>query len=220
MLKVGLTGGLASGKSVIGEVFVSLGAKLIKADDIAHNLMKPGLPVYEEVVRHFGREILHPDKTINRKALATAAFGGEPSCIRELNAIVHPAVLRAQEEWMEQEGKDNPSSIVMVEAALILEAGARSQFDCMIVVTCKPEQRVQRLAQRLGISLQAATEEVERRMATQLSDDEKVKAADYVIDNSGSRGNSETLARQIFMDLLRRAQSSTNAASVQAKIKT
>src|SRR5271166_3639903 len=109
MLKVGLTGGIASGKSVVGEMFVALGAHLVQADRIAHSLMQPGEAVYNEVVRHFGREILNPDLSINRAKLAEAAFGpaGDPegkraSRIEELNRIVHPAVIRSQDEWMQE----------------------------------------------------------------------------------------------------------------------
>lgn len=213
MLKVGLTGGIASGKSAIGDVFVSHGAHLVKADDIAHELMLPGMPVYEQVVQQFGTEILNPDKTINRAKLAQAAFGepNTPPRIQELNRIVHPAVLRAQEEWMENIGRGDQNSIAIVEAALILEAGARHQFDRLIVVTCQPQQRAERLAARLSISVEAARREVERRMAAQLSDEEKIKSADYVIDNSGLLADSQKRAQQIFADLQRNLRSRENS---------
>jgi dephospho-CoA kinase len=204
LLRVGLTGGIASGKSAIGEVFRSLGAHLIKADDIAHELMLPGLPVYEQVVQHFGIEILNTDKSINRAKLAEAAFGkaGAPPRVQELNKIVHPAVLKAQEEWMENIGKNDPASIAIVEAALILEAGAGYQFDRLIVVTCQPEQRIQRFAKRLGISHQDAQREIERRMAAQFPDEEKIKAADYVIDNSATLDASRKQATEILAELM------------------
>jgi dephospho-CoA kinase len=212
LLKVGLTGGIASGKSAIGEVFVSLGAHLLKADDLAQRLMRPGMPIYEQVVHQFGSEILNPEKTINRAKLAQAAFGGPntPPRIQELNRIVHPAVLRAQEEWMDNIGSDDSNAIAVVEAALILEAGARHQFDRLIVVTCQPEQRAQRLAARLSISVEAAQREVERRMAAQLSDEEKIKSADYVIDNSGPLAESQKRAQEIFSDLQSELRSREN----------
>ena len=149
MLKVGLTGGIASGKSVVGEMFVALGAHLIQADAIAHQLMQPGEAVYREVVNHFGSEILNPDGTVNRARLAEAAFGPSPenkSRIEELNQIVHPAVIRRQDEWMDEVGRKDPQAIAIVEAALILEAGATQRFDYLVVVTCQPEQRIQRWA--------------------------------------------------------------------------
>jgi dephospho-CoA kinase len=194
MLKVGLTGGIASGKSVVGEMFVALGAHLVQADRIAHELMLPGQPVYNEVVRHFGGTILNPDLSVNRAKLAEAAFGSTAkaaspataSRIQELNRIVHPAVLRSQEEWMKETGRQDPRAVAIVEAALILEAGAAKRFDRLIVVTCSDEQRVARFAARHKLDIDAARKEVERRMAAQLPEAEKVKAADYVIDNAGS----------------------------------
>ncbi len=114
MLKVGLTGGIAAGKSVVGEMFVGLGAHLVQADRIAHSLMQPGEAVYNEVVRHFGREILNPDGSVNRAKLAEVAFGPasapegqRASRIEELNRIVHPVVIRSQDEWMEQTGRQD-----------------------------------------------------------------------------------------------------------------
>ncbi len=205
MLKVGLTGGMASGKSVVGEMFVKLGAKLIQADAVAHQLMQPGQAVYEEVVRRFGREILDPGGSINRRRLAEAAFGnparGVPSRITELNAIVHPAVVQFENDWMDEIGRRDPHAIAIVEAALILEAGVADRFDRLIVVTCRPEQRVKRFAQRLGIADEAARAEVERRMAAQIPDEEKIKAADFVIDNSGPLDQTEQQVRRVFAAL-------------------
>jgi dephospho-CoA kinase len=193
MLKVGLTGGIASGKSVVGEMFVALGAHLVQADRIAHELMRPGQAVYNEVVRHFGGGILNPDMSINRSNLAEVAFGpsaDDPakraSRIDELNRIVHPAVIRSQDEWMRAIARKDRNAVAIVEAALILEAGVKDHFDRLVVVTCNAEQRAARFATRQKIGLDAARQEVERRMAAQLPDEEKIKAADYVIDNSGT----------------------------------
>lgn len=205
MLKVGLTGGIASGKSVVGEMFAKLGAHLVLADAVAHELMQPGQAVYDEVVRRFGREILQPDGTINRARLAEAAFGtpgsGKPSRVKELNAIVHPAVIARQDAWTAEIGREHPDAVAIVEAALILEAGVAGRFDRLIVVTCRPEQRIQRFARRLGIPEEAARAEVTRRMAAQIPDEEKVKAADFVIDNSGSLDATEQQVRDVFAAL-------------------
>jgi len=205
MLKVGLTGGIAAGKSAVGEMFEALGAHLVQADRIAQQLMQPGETVYNEVVRHFGREILNPDLTVNRARLAEAAFGPASvpedkrvSRIEELNRIVHPAVLRSQLEWMQAIGQQDPHAVAIVEAALILEAGARKQFDRLVVVTCSPEQRAIRFAARQKMDLEAARKEVLRRTAAQLPDAEKVKAADYVIDNGGSLENTRAQVRQVW----------------------
>src|SRR5215475_3250829 len=166
-------------------MLVARGARLIQADHIAHELMQPGQAVYDEVVRHFGRSILNPDGTVNRPKLAETAFSPDSNGatrVAELNAIVHPAVIRTEDEWMEAEGRRDPHVIAIVEAALILEAGAADRFDRLIVVTCQDDQRVQRFAQRLKIDAETARREVARRMAAQLPDAEKIKRADYVID--------------------------------------
>ena len=200
MLKLGLTGGIASGKSVVGEMFVKLGAHLIQADAVAHWLMEPGRAVYEEVVRRFGCEILNLDGSINRPKLAEAAFGkpgGGAPRVKELNEIVHPAVIAHENEWMEEIGQRDPHAIAIVEAALIFESGAAGRFDRLIVVTCHPEQRVLRFARRLGISENAARAEVTRRMAAQIPDEEKIKAADFVIDNSGSLDATERQVKRV-----------------------
>jgi dephospho-CoA kinase len=204
LLKLGLTGGIASGKSVVGEMFVKLGAYLTDADAVAHTLMQPGRPVYEEVVRRFGREILNPDGSINRSRLAEAAFGvagGAPPRVKELNKIVHPAVVAHENQWIKEVGQRDPNAIAIVEAALILEAGAADRFDRLIVVTCQFEQRILRYARRLGISEDAARAEVTRRMAAQIPDEEKIKVADFVIDNSGSLAATERQVQRVFAEL-------------------
>jgi dephospho-CoA kinase len=189
MLKVGLTGGVACGKSTIGEMLVARGARLIRADEIAHRLMRPGEAVYRQIVDHFGDSILRPDRSIDRQKLAEAAFGA--GRVQELNHIVHPAVIEYQDRWMEQAGADDPSSIVIVEAALIFEAGVQGRFDRLIAVTCRPEQKVERFAARQKLPLEQARAEVERRSAAQLSDEQKARAVDFVIDNSGDFAAAE-----------------------------
>jgi len=210
LLKVGLTGGIASGKSVVGEMFVTLGAHLIQADAIAHQLMQPGGAVYQEVVRHFSSAILNPDGSVNRARLAEAAFGTSPenksSRIEELNRIVHPAVIKRQDEWMDEVGREDPKAIAIVEAALILEAGAIEHFDKLVVVTCHPEQRIQRWAARIGVDEETARREVDRRMAAQLPDGDKIKAAQYVIDNSGSLDETRKQVAKIYAELERAAE--------------
>jgi dephospho-CoA kinase len=199
MLKVGLTGGIASGKSVVAEMFAALGARVIQADQIAHQLMQPGQSVYKEVVHHFGAGILNADATVNRAKLAEAAFGG--SRIQELNHIVHPAVLQRQEQWMNEIGQVEPQAIAIVEAALILEAGAARQFDRLIVVSCRPEQRIERWAKRVKVNEETARAEVTRRMSAQWPDADKLKAADYVIDNAGSLDETRTQVGKLFAEL-------------------
>jgi dephospho-CoA kinase len=204
-------------------MFAAGGAHVIQADQIAHQLMQPGEKVHEEVVRHFGLGILNPDRTVNRARLAEAAFGAATegqSHIQELNHIVHPAVLIRQEQWMDDIGRKDPNAIAIVEAALILEAGAQKQFDRLIVVSCHPEQRVQRWSQRLHVSEDAARAEVRRRMAAQWPDAEKIKAADYVIANSGSLGETRAQVQKLFPELQRLALQNLTGTKIKRQTET
>jgi dephospho-CoA kinase len=198
VLRVGLTGGIACGKSTVGEMLARRGAHLLQADVLAHQLYAPGAAVYDEVMRSFGREILNEDGTINRAKLAEIAFPGR---IGELNAIVHPAVIKAQNEWMAEVAREDPHGTAVVEAALILEAGAAKDFDKIVVVTCDFEHRVERYAQRTGIPLASALSEVQRRSAAQLPDEEKVRHADYVIENSGAVEETERQVEEVWNKL-------------------
>ena len=204
MLRVGLTGGIASGKSTVARMLAAGGARVLDADLVVRDLLQPGTPVYHEVVKHFGREIVNPDGTINRKALANAVF---PSGrVLELNRIVHPAVVSHQDQWMAEIEGGDPQAIAVVEAALILEAGVQGHFDKIIVVTSPLEKRGERFARKHGLSLEAARTEVERRSAAQMSDQEKVKFADYVIENSGEVGGLEKQVQQILTQLRAKRQ--------------
>ncbi|HZQ90419.1 MAG TPA: dephospho-CoA kinase [Terriglobales bacterium] len=204
MLRVGLTGGVACGKSTVAEMFARRGVHVARADEIAHQVMQPGQPAYEEVVRRFGRGILQPDGLISRPLLAATVFtpaADGSTRVAELNAIVHPEVIARQDEWMRQVGEREPGAIAMVEAALILEAGVAGRFDKLVVVTCRPEQKVERFARRTGMPLEAARVEVERICAAQLPDSEKIRAADYVIHNCGTPADAEAQAEKVLEQL-------------------
>jgi len=198
MLRVGLTGGIACGKSTVAQMLVKRGAHFLQADNLAHQLYAPGEPTYDKVVSRFGREILDPDGTINRSRLANLVF---PDRIDELNAIVHPAVIEAQTRWMTEVERVDPNGVAVVEAALLIEAGANKGFDKVIVVTCDFEHKVEHYAHRAGLSLAAARAEVERRSAAQFSDEEKIRHADYVIDNSGTIEETEKELEKIWEEL-------------------
>ncbi len=198
MLRVGLTGGVACGKSTVAAMLVKRGAHYLQADTLAHQLYAPGTVTYEEVVRHFGREIVGPDGAIDRRRLANAVF---PARIDELNAIVHPAVIREQVRWMNEIERRDPNGIAVVEAALLVEAGADKDFDAVLVVSCDLKQKVEHYAHRTGLSLVAAQAEVERRSAAQFTDGEKSRHADYVIDNSGSVEETERQVENIWQEL-------------------
>jgi dephospho-CoA kinase len=216
MLKVGLTGGIAAGKTVVGEMFAAHGVSLIDADDLARALLQPGEAVYAQVVGHFGSGILNPDGSINRARLAETAFGssadGIPARVQELNQIVHPVVVQRQEEWMAEVGRRNPQAIAMVEAALIVEAGAAKRFDRLILVTCSLRQRIQRWAGKMQVDEERARREVTRRLAAQLPDAEKAKAAHYVIDNSGPLETTRKQVDAVYESLQREAREKTSGA--------
>ncbi len=199
MLRVGLTGGVACGKSTVAKMFADLGANIVDADAIAHELYRPGHEVLQELVKHFGPEILKADGELDRAKLATLVFDG--GRVEELNKIVHPAVIRQQDQWMRALEEKDPYAVAIVEAALILEAGARDHFDRIMVVTCKPAQKVARFAQRTGTSEEAARADVERRNKAQMPDAEKARRADFVIDNSGSVEETRHQVQRIYSEL-------------------
>ena len=200
MLKVGLTGGVACGKTTITAMFEKRGAHIALADAIAHSLFEPGSEVYEKVREAFGDEILERDMTISRPKLANLAF---PSRIKELNAIIHPVVIARQDEWMEEIARRDPHAIAIVEAALMVEAGAHKRFDRLIAVTCNLDQKIERFTERSHLSETQARAEVERRMQAQLPETDKAKLADFVIDNSGSLEQAEAQVEQIWQELRR-----------------
>jgi dephospho-CoA kinase len=199
VLRVGLTGGVACGKSTVAKMFADLGATIIDADVVAHELYRPGHEVLKQLVQHFGPEILKADGELDRAKLATLVFDG--GRVEELNKIVHPAVIRQQDEWMRALGEKDPDAVAIVEAALILEAGAKDHFDRIIVVTCKPAQKVARFAQRTSLSEDAARADVDRRTKAQMPDEEKARRADFVIDNSGSAEETRQQVQRIYSEL-------------------
>lgn len=194
MLRVGLTGGVAGGKSTVSKMMEARGAYVIQADLVAHELMKPGEPLYDEVIKRFGQSIVNKNElgAIDRTRLGAIAFG--QGRISELNEILHPAVIQRQEEWMMEIGKKDPDGIAVVEAALILEAGVNGRFDKLVVVACPLEERLRRYIERagtLGMDRQRAEDRFSSIVAAQHSDEAKSAAADFVIDNSGSLENTE-----------------------------
>jgi dephospho-CoA kinase len=194
MLRVGLTGGIGSGKSAVVAMLRERGLPAIEADEIARELIGRGEPAYEEILRTFGPEILNENREIDRKRLAAIVFGS-PEPIEQLNRIVHPRVLERAERWLAEREKEG-ARLAVVEAPLLIEAGFHKRFDCLVVVWCKREQQLERLARR-GMS----GEEAERRIAAQMDIETKKKLADEIIDNSHSmeetRKQVEELARKL-----------------------
>lgn len=201
MLRVGLTGGLGSGKSTVATMLRALGAQVIEADELGRALMEPGQAVYEEIVRAFGREVVGPDGRLDRPRLAKLAFEG--GRLHELNAIVHPAVIREQQRWTDEVFARDPSAVAVVESALIFEverdarergesegvlADWRNRFDHIIVLTAPDEVKVARYVARVaepGPARDAAVRDARTRLSRQIPDAEKAAKADFVIENTG-----------------------------------
>ena len=195
MLRVGLTGGIACGKSSIAAMLVKRGAHFLQADALAHQVYAPGTPTYDEVVRVFGREILNEDGTINRGKLANLVFPGR---IGELNAIVHPEVVKRQNRWMSEVERSDPHGIAVVEAALLIEAGADKDFDKVIVVTCDFEQKVERFARRTNVVARGGACRGRAPECRAVLRRREGAARGLRVDNSGSAEDAERQVEQIW----------------------
>jgi dephospho-CoA kinase len=189
MLKVGLTGGIASGKSTVSAMFKELGCSVLDSDAITHELFQPGNAVNAAVAKAFGSGVVATDGSINRKVLGEIVFK-DPELRQKLNSLVHPAIKARQAEFLATAGARDPHAIGIVEAALMVEAGTYADYDKLIVVTCRPEIQRERLRQRSGLS----GEQIESRIASQMPMEEKIKFADFVIDNSE---DAEATRRQV-----------------------
>ena len=194
----GLTGGVASGKTTAAGMFQELGAAIIDADRIGHELLRAPLPPYQEIVRRFGREILAASGEIDRRRLGAKVFADAGS-VRELNAILHPRIIERVEQLAAQYHAQNPRAVILVDAALIYEAGIGARFKKMVVAWCRPEQQIDRLMLKTGLS----REEAERRLAAQMPAEEKRRRADYVIDCSGSLENTRRQVEALYPQLRR-----------------
>jgi len=188
MLRVGLTGGIATGKTTVAAILRKLGCHMLDADKIAHHLIEPGAAAYEDVVREFGRGILTADGRVDRKKLGAIVFA-DPARLARLNAIVHPRVLETQDRELDALERTDSHAIAVVEAALLIEAGYAPKLDCLVVTWCTPEQQLERLTRQGadGIAGRGLTlEQARQRIAAQMPNEEKRRMADEVIDCSGS----------------------------------
>ena len=198
MLKVGLTGGLASGKSFVGRSLAELGCYLIQADELGRQVIEQGGETYEAVVATFGKEILDPGGAINRKRLAAIVFPDLQQLAR-LNALIHPHVKIREKALVAEFAREHPDGIAVTEAAILVETGSYKDYDCLIVAVCRPEQQIERAMERDG----ASREEVLNRLRRQMPLDDKVKYADFVIDTSGSKENTLAQTRAVHEALRR-----------------
>lgn len=200
MLRVGLTGGLACGKSFVGKALAALGCHLIEADELGHRVLEPGGAAYDDVVRAFGAGILDRDGAIDRKRLAAEVFS-QPERLALLNSFVHPRVFQLEEELMAQFKMADPHGIAVVEAAILIETGSYKKFDRLIVVTCDERSQMARALARD----KAGRDDVVARLNRQMPVSEKLKLADYVIDTSGTRDETLRQTRDVY-DSLRRIE--------------
>ena len=197
MLIVALTGGIASGKSVVAEVLEELGCYIHHADKIAHDLMEPEKPAWKKIVAHFGKKILNEDKTINRSRLGKIIFSDEKER-RFLNELIHPLVLEKKKEVISRLEKEGHYNIFISEAALTIEAGFADFFDKIIMTYCKKEVQKKRLMERDGISLKQTMKIIKSQMQPQ----EKLKYADYIIDTSSSLQSTVEQTERVYRNLM------------------
>ncbi len=196
ILKVGLTGGLATGKTHVGRVLACLGCHVLCADELGHQVLLPGGEAYNDVVKEFGPGILAADGRIDRRLLAAQVFDC-PERLEKLNSLVHPHVVKREELWLSELEARQPGSIAVVEAAILIETGSYKRFDRLILTVCSPELQVRRHMERSGDS----EAETRARLARQMPLEIKRRYADYVIDTSGSREDTDRQVREVFAKL-------------------
>ncbi len=198
MLNVGLTGGISTGKTTIARLLLEKGAFLIDLDEAAHQLQQPDTEVWRDIVATFGEDILNPDRTIDRNKLGIMVFSDSEK-LKRLNEIVHPAVFRTWKKRMAEIESQRPDAIILTDIPLLIEIAAQARFDLVLLVYIPPEEQLKRLILRNGYSREYA----EKRIASQMSIEEKVKYARIVIDNQGSIEEAEKRVDEAWQELLR-----------------
>jgi dephospho-CoA kinase len=198
MLIVGLTGGVASGKTGVSQILREEGAYLIDADQIARELVQPHTATWNELIRVFGKEILQEDGTIHRKRLAAKVFS-DPEQRNLLNQILHPRIKAEMNRRVKEIGQKDPDAIVVIDAALLIELGDHREMDKVIVVTSTEKQQIERLKKRDGVD----QEEAQGVLSSQMPLEEKMKVADFVIRNEGSFEETRRRVKEVFQELKR-----------------
>jgi dephospho-CoA kinase len=202
MLKIGLTGGIATGKSYVLGLLRELGCEVIDADIIAHRVIEPGQPAFAEIIDHFGRAVLDANGRIDRAKLGAIVFN-DPSQRARLNSIVHPRVFEAQERWFAELAERKPDAVAVVDAALMIETGSYRRYDKLIVVHCRPDLQLQRLMARNNLS----REEAAARISSQMPAEEKLKYADFAVDTSNGFEDTRLQVESLYSELCRMAGS-------------
>jgi dephospho-CoA kinase len=199
MLNVGLTGGIACGKSTVADMFVRHGACLIDFDKLAHDVELPELPAWQEIVEYFGNNILMVDGNINRNKLAKIVFSDKEK-LQKLNSIVHPHVFREWGNRLQKIEKKNRKAIVLSDIPLLFEEKLQNRVDLTLLVLSSPDQQICRLMARNDLT----EVEAQKRLASQMPIAEKIKLADIVIDNQSARGETEKKVAEVWKELLKR----------------
>lgn len=198
MLRVGLTGSIGVGKSFVTSIFEELGCHVLDADQTAREVVMPGMPGLKAITEEFGEEVLNPDGTLNRKQLGALVFADESRRLL-LNHILHPFIIARQDEIMREWEAEDPNGIGIIDAALMIESGGYKRFDKLIVVHCRPEVQLERLMLRDKLS----RDEALRRISSQMSQEEKQKFADYLIDTSEGFDSTRARTAEIYQKLIR-----------------
>jgi dephospho-CoA kinase len=196
MLKVGLTGSIAVGKSFVGDVFRGLGAFVLDADQTAREVVARGTKGLQAVVKNFGAEVLQSNGELDRAKLGAIVFA-EESKRQLLNSILHPLVIEKQNEWLERHARENANAICIIDAALMIESGGCKRFDKIIVVWCEPAIQLERLMSRNNLSVQEAAS----RVNSQMPQEEKKRRADFLIDTSAGFESAKKQTKEIFSQL-------------------
>ena len=196
MLKVGLTGSIAVGKSFVLGILAELGCRILDADATAREVVTPGTPGLNAVVEAFGKEIVREDGKLDRVGLGKIVFADEKKR-QLLNSLLHPFIIAAQDDQIRRWEQEDSSGIAIVDAALMIESGGYRRFDKLIVVHCRPEVQLARLIAREGLS----AEDSERRIAAQMPQEEKKKYADFLIDTSEGFEDTRRQTEAVFKEL-------------------
>ncbi len=201
MLTVGLTGGLASGKTFVASCFEDLGARVVHADTLGHQVLLSSGEAYSDVVEEFGEGILNADGEIERKELGRIVFA-DPAKLTRLNALVHPHVFKREQEFLQQVAREDPAAVIVVEAAILIEAGSYVGYDRIVLAFCPPEMQIARFLHRAAKAGHPATrEDALARMSRQMPLEEKRAYADYLVDTSGSKDQTRERAAEVYVKL-------------------
>ncbi len=203
MLKVGLTGSIAVGKTTVCDFFRELGCHILDADKTAREVVEPGSEGLAQIIDEFGRDVLQPDGGLDRQKMGKIVFADESKRLL-LNSIIHPLVIDSQDRWLDEVETSDPDGIAIIDAALMIESGGYRRFDQLIVVWCEPAIQLKRLKLRDKLS----DSDARKRIGSQMSQEEKKAYADHLIDTSGGRGATRKRVVEVFETLKKSGQGS------------